>query len=82
MNKVGGKNAKNERKTLKNELERRENAALNRTLSDAQVICCTLSSVSDKGPLGQFLKKSHFDCVIIDECAQVPKTKKLGHFLV
>ncbi|XP_063253931.1 DNA-binding protein SMUBP-2 [Prinia subflava] len=56
-------------KTLRKELKEREEAAMAAALSQASVVLATNTGASWDGPL-KLLPESHFDLVVIDECAQ------------
>ncbi|NWV69578.1 SMBP2 protein, partial [Malurus elegans] len=56
-------------KTLRKELKEREEAAMVAALSQASVVLATNTGASSDGPL-KLLPESHFDLVVIDECAQ------------
>ncbi|XP_066043262.1 DNA-binding protein SMUBP-2 [Chamaea fasciata] len=56
-------------KTLRKELKEREEAAMAAALSQANVVLATNTGASSDGPL-KLLPESHFDLVVIDECAQ------------
>ncbi|NXJ28396.1 SMBP2 protein, partial [Dicrurus megarhynchus] len=56
-------------KTLRKELKEREEAAMAAALSQASVVLATNTGASSDGPL-KLLPESHFDLVVIDECAQ------------
>ncbi|NXA58060.1 SMBP2 protein, partial [Mohoua ochrocephala] len=56
-------------KTLRKELKEREEAAMAAALSQASVVLATNTGASLDGPL-KLLPESHFDLVVIDECAQ------------
>uniref|UniRef100_A0A8C0V8B3 DNA-binding protein SMUBP-2 n=1 Tax=Cyanistes caeruleus TaxID=156563 RepID=A0A8C0V8B3_CYACU len=56
-------------KTLKKELKEREEAAMATALSQASVVLATNTGASSDGPL-KLLPETHFDLVVIDECAQ------------
>ncbi|XP_072495490.1 DNA-binding protein SMUBP-2 isoform X2 [Notamacropus eugenii] len=60
---------RNELKLLRRELREREEAALLRSLSWADVILATNTGASPDGPL-KLLPDDYFDVVVIDECAQ------------
>ncbi|NXR80418.1 SMBP2 protein, partial [Pycnonotus jocosus] len=56
-------------KTLRKELKEREEAAMAAALSQASVVLATNTGASSDGPL-KLLPETHFDLVVIDECAQ------------
>ncbi|KAM4898490.1 DNA-binding protein SMUBP-2 [Sylvia borin] len=56
-------------KTLRKELKEREEAAMTAALSQASVVLATNTGASSDGPL-KLLPETHFDLVVIDECAQ------------
>ncbi|NXC84785.1 SMBP2 protein, partial [Cercotrichas coryphoeus] len=56
-------------KTLRKELKEREEAAMAAALSHASVVLATNTGASSDGPL-KLLPETHFDLVVIDECAQ------------
>ncbi|NXE98238.1 SMBP2 protein, partial [Menura novaehollandiae] len=56
-------------KTLRKELKEREEAAMAAALSQASVVLATNTGASSDGPL-KLLPDTHFDLVVIDECAQ------------
>ncbi|NWV82166.1 SMBP2 protein, partial [Dasyornis broadbenti] len=56
-------------KTLRKELKEREEAAMAAALSQASVVLATNTGASSDGPL-KLLPESHFELVVIDECAQ------------
>ncbi|NXI29270.1 SMBP2 protein, partial [Sterrhoptilus dennistouni] len=56
-------------KTLRKELKEREEAAMAAALSQASVVLATNTGASSDGPL-KLLPETHFDVVVIDECAQ------------
>ncbi|NWU99721.1 SMBP2 protein, partial [Upupa epops] len=56
-------------KTLRRELKEREEAAMAAALSQASVVLATNTGASSDGPL-KLLPETHFDLVVIDECAQ------------
>ncbi|NXD28159.1 SMBP2 protein, partial [Spelaeornis formosus] len=56
-------------KTLRKELKEREEAAMAAALSQANVVLATNTGASSDGPL-KLLPETHFDLVVIDECAQ------------
>ncbi|XP_063014407.1 DNA-binding protein SMUBP-2 isoform X2 [Melospiza melodia melodia] len=56
-------------KTLRKELKEREEAAMTAALSQASVVLATNTGASSDGPL-KLLPDTHFDLVVIDECAQ------------
>ncbi|NWW80438.1 SMBP2 protein, partial [Climacteris rufus] len=56
-------------KTLRKELKEREEAAMVAALSQASVVLATNTGASSDGPL-KLLPETHFDLVVIDECAQ------------
>ncbi|NXK68915.1 SMBP2 protein, partial [Sylvietta virens] len=56
-------------KTLRKELKEREEAAMAAALSQAGVVLATNTGASPDGPL-KLLPETHFDLVVIDECAQ------------
>ncbi|NXS89588.1 SMBP2 protein, partial [Erpornis zantholeuca] len=56
-------------KTLRKELKEREEAAMATALSQASVVLATNTGASSDGPL-KLLPDTHFDLVVIDECAQ------------
>ncbi|NXB60801.1 SMBP2 protein, partial [Struthidea cinerea] len=58
-----------EMKTLRKELKEREEAAMAAALSQASVVLATNTGASSDGPL-KLLPETHFDLVVIDECAQ------------
>ena len=59
-----------EMRTLRKELQSREQRAMKETLSSAEVVLATLTSASNTdGPL-KHLEKGHFDLAVIDECSQ------------
>ncbi|XP_027712028.1 DNA-binding protein SMUBP-2 isoform X2 [Vombatus ursinus] len=60
---------RSELKLLRKELREREEAAMLRSLSWADVILATNTGASSDGPL-KLLPDDHFDVVVIDECAQ------------
>ncbi|KAM8968612.1 DNA-binding protein SMUBP-2 [Sarcophilus harrisii] len=60
---------RNELKLLRKELREREEAAMLRSLSWADVILATNTGASPDGPL-KLLPDNYFDVVVIDECAQ------------
>ncbi|XP_017504092.3 DNA-binding protein SMUBP-2 isoform X3 [Manis javanica] len=62
-------NFRNEIKLLRKELKEREEAALLESLRAADVVLATNAGASSDGPL-KLLPDSHFDVVVIDECAQ------------
>ncbi|NWU23729.1 SMBP2 protein, partial [Dyaphorophyia castanea] len=56
-------------KTLRKELKEREEAAMAAALSQASIVLATNTGASSDGPL-KLLPETHFDLVVIDECAQ------------
>uniref|UniRef100_A0A7N9IBP4 Immunoglobulin mu DNA binding protein 2 n=1 Tax=Macaca fascicularis TaxID=9541 RepID=A0A7N9IBP4_MACFA len=62
-------NFQNEVKLLRKELKGREEAAILESLTSANVVLATNTGASADGPL-KLLPESHFDVVVIDECAQ------------
>uniref|UniRef100_A0A0D9R9N5 DNA-binding protein SMUBP-2 n=1 Tax=Chlorocebus sabaeus TaxID=60711 RepID=A0A0D9R9N5_CHLSB len=62
-------NFRNEVKLLRKELKGREEAAILESLTSANVVLATNTGASADGPL-KLLPESHFDVVVIDECAQ------------
>nr|XP_054294554.1 DNA-binding protein SMUBP-2 [Pongo pygmaeus] len=62
-------NFRNEIKLLRKELKEREEAAMLESLTSANVVLATNTGASADGPL-KLLPESHFDVVVIDECAQ------------
>ncbi|NWU71552.1 SMBP2 protein, partial [Pterocles burchelli] len=56
-------------KSLRKELKEREEAAMAAALAHASVVLATNTGASAEGPL-KLLPESHFDLVVIDECAQ------------
>ncbi|NXD45128.1 SMBP2 protein, partial [Copsychus sechellarum] len=56
-------------KTLRKELKEREEAAMAEALTQASVVLATNTGASSDGPL-KLLPETHFDLVVIDECAQ------------
>ncbi|XP_066407768.1 DNA-binding protein SMUBP-2 isoform X2 [Molothrus aeneus] len=56
-------------KTLRKELKEREEAAMTAALSQASIVLATNTGASSDGPL-KLLPETHFDLVVIDECAQ------------
>ncbi|XP_014734196.1 PREDICTED: DNA-binding protein SMUBP-2 [Sturnus vulgaris] len=56
-------------KTLRKELKEREEAATAAALSQASIVLATNTGASSDGPL-KLLPETHFDLVVIDECAQ------------
>uniref|UniRef100_A0A803V9Y9 DNA helicase n=1 Tax=Ficedula albicollis TaxID=59894 RepID=A0A803V9Y9_FICAL len=56
-------------KILRKELKEREEAAMAAALSQANVVLATNTGASSDGPL-KLLPETHFDLVVIDECAQ------------
>lgn len=54
---------------LRKELKTRETAAISEILRSADVVLSTNTGACAEGPL-KFLPADHFDCVVIDECAQ------------
>ncbi|NXX24941.1 SMBP2 protein, partial [Nicator chloris] len=56
-------------RTLRKELKEREEAAMAAALSQASVVLATNTGASSDGPL-KLLPETHFDLVVIDECAQ------------
>ncbi|NXE00578.1 SMBP2 protein, partial [Chaetorhynchus papuensis] len=56
-------------KTLRKELKEREEAAMAAALRQASVVLATNTGASSDGPL-KLLPDTHFDLVVIDECAQ------------
>ncbi|XP_020040567.1 DNA-binding protein SMUBP-2 isoform X1 [Castor canadensis] len=62
-------NFRNEIKLLRKELKEREEAAMVQSLTSAHVVLATNTGASPDGPL-KLLPESHFDMVVIDECAQ------------
>ncbi|KAJ0069990.1 hypothetical protein NL108_018485 [Boleophthalmus pectinirostris] len=54
---------------LRKELRTREAAAISQILKNADVVLSTNIGACGEGPLRQ-LAPDHFDCVVIDECAQ------------
>ncbi|NWS29560.1 SMBP2 protein, partial [Polioptila caerulea] len=56
-------------KSLRKELKEREEAAMAAALSQATVVLATNTGASSDGPL-KLLPETHFDLVVIDECAQ------------
>ncbi|KAI6053984.1 DNA-binding protein SMUBP-2 [Marmota monax] len=56
-------------KLLRKELKQREEAAMVESLTQASVVLATNTGASADGPL-KLLPESHFDVVVIDECAQ------------
>lgn len=54
---------------LRKELKTRETAAISEILRGADVVLSTNTGACPEGPL-KFLPADHFDCVVIDECAQ------------
>ncbi|NXI88632.1 SMBP2 protein, partial [Rhipidura dahli] len=56
-------------KTLRKELKEREEAAMAAALSQASVVLATNTGASSDGPL-KLLPETHFDLVVVDECAQ------------
>ncbi|XP_045870917.1 DNA-binding protein SMUBP-2 [Meles meles] len=56
-------------KLLRKELKEREEAAMLESLRSAAVVLATNTGASSDGPL-KLLPDSHFDVVVIDECAQ------------
>ncbi|NXQ24054.1 SMBP2 protein, partial [Alaudala cheleensis] len=56
-------------KSLRKELKEREEAAMTAALSQASVVLATNTGASSDGPL-KLLPETHFDLVVIDECAQ------------
>lgn len=54
---------------LRKELKTREAAAISEILRSADVVLSTNTGACAEGPL-KFLPPDHFDCVVIDECAQ------------
>ncbi|XP_040826885.1 DNA-binding protein SMUBP-2 isoform X2 [Ochotona curzoniae] len=60
---------RNELKLLRKELRAREEAAMVEGLSSAHVVLATATGACPDGPL-KVLPESHFDVVVIDECAQ------------
>uniref|UniRef100_A0A8C0PAR7 DNA-binding protein SMUBP-2 n=1 Tax=Canis lupus familiaris TaxID=9615 RepID=A0A8C0PAR7_CANLF len=59
----------NEVKLLRKELKEREEAAMLESLTSAAVVLATNTGASSDGPL-KLLPDTHFDVVVIDECAQ------------
>nr|XP_025860010.1 DNA-binding protein SMUBP-2 isoform X2 [Vulpes vulpes] len=59
----------NEVKLLRKELKEREEAAMLESLTSAAVVLATNTGASSDGPL-RLLPDTHFDVVVIDECAQ------------
>ncbi|XP_008844548.2 DNA-binding protein SMUBP-2 isoform X2 [Nannospalax galili] len=59
----------NEIKLLRKELKEREEAAIVQSLATADVVLATNTGASPDGPL-KLLPESHFDVVVVDECAQ------------
>ncbi|XP_039989614.1 DNA-binding protein SMUBP-2 [Xiphias gladius] len=62
-------NFKREIGELRKELKAREATAIAQILKSADVVLATNTGACDDGPL-KFLPAEHFDCVVIDECAQ------------
>uniref|UniRef100_A0A8C5LCH1 DNA-binding protein SMUBP-2 n=1 Tax=Jaculus jaculus TaxID=51337 RepID=A0A8C5LCH1_JACJA len=62
-------NFRNEIKLLRKELKEREEAAIIESLTSANVVLATNTGASPDGPL-KLLPESHFDVVVVDECAQ------------
>ncbi|XP_061263253.1 DNA-binding protein SMUBP-2 [Bos javanicus] len=62
-------NFRDEIKLLRKELKDREEAAMLESLAAADVVLATSTGASADGPL-KLLPDSHFDMVVIDECAQ------------
>ncbi|NXD09840.1 SMBP2 protein, partial [Nothocercus nigrocapillus] len=56
-------------KVLRKELKEREEAAMTSALTHASVILATNTGASSEGPL-RLLPETHFDVVVLDECAQ------------
>ncbi|XP_062350435.1 DNA-binding protein SMUBP-2 isoform X2 [Cinclus cinclus] len=56
-------------KTLRKELKEREEAAMAAALSQASIVLATNTGASSDGPL-KLLPETHFNLVVIDECAQ------------
>ncbi|NXA49312.1 SMBP2 protein, partial [Nothocercus julius] len=56
-------------KVLRKELKEREEAAMTAALTHASVILATNTGASSEGPL-RLLPETHFDVVVLDECAQ------------
>lgn len=80
MTKLGKAKTKQEKydiytefKEMRRELRQLESAQVNQVLSNADVICCTLTSAADK-TLRKYihnqLQDKLFDMLVIDECAQ------------
>lgn len=63
------KHLKQEIKSLRGELKRREDKAITEILTKADVVLATNTSASSDGPL-KLVKLEHFDLVVIDEAAQ------------
>ncbi|XP_062041322.1 DNA-binding protein SMUBP-2 [Lepus europaeus] len=60
---------RDEVRLLRKELQAREEAAMVESLTAASVVLATNTGASPDGPL-KLLPESHFDVVIVDECAQ------------
>ncbi|NWR49136.1 SMBP2 protein, partial [Regulus satrapa] len=73
IKKAQGKGERNhflgEIKTLRKELKEREETAMAAALNQASIILATNTGASSDGPL-KLLPETHFDLVVIDECAQ------------
>lgn len=68
-NKGERRDLKRELGELRKELKTRETAAISEILRSADVVLSTNTGACAEGPL-KFLAPDHFDCVVIDECAQ------------
>ena len=61
---------RSEVRLIRKDLKQQEAVAMAAVLKQASIICATLTSASNDGPL-KHLDSGHFDLVVIDECSQV-----------